>query len=68
MDKEKFGMVTSYFDEIGVKIPTSVRNAIEDVFMENDDIGSVECYHAEDVEQFQTDLKLKNDVEMVIRR
>ena len=55
-----------YFSEINITLPTEVRNAIEDVFLENDEIDGVECYHKEDLEQFQKDLTLLNDVRMTI--
>ena len=48
----------------GISLPTDVKNAIEDVFRENDDIESVECYHLEDYESFQKDLTLTNNVIM----
>ena len=66
MDKEKFNAVIGYFEEENIQLPTEVKNAIEDVFLENDDIEGVECYHPEDIEQFQEDLTLTNFVKMTI--
>lgn len=66
MNTEKFTLVIEYFKDMGITIPTAVRNAIEDVFMENDDVQTVECYHAEDLDQFQLDLKMGTKIEMVL--
>lgn len=60
--KQFFG----YFEEENIILPTEVRNSIEDVFLENDNIEGVECYHREDLEQFQEDLTLTNFVSMSI--
>lgn len=64
MDKDKFNKVLEYFRELDIEVPTEVKNAIEDVFMENDNVESVECFHPEDIESFQNTLKLVNDVKM----
>lgn len=61
--KQCFG----YFAEENIELPTEVKNAIEDVFLENDNIEGVECYHKEDLEQFQQDLTLTNFVSMSIK-
>lgn len=58
--------LSGYFESIGVEVPTSVCNAIEDVFMENDNIETVECYHIEDLDQFQKDLRLENTIELTV--
>lgn len=55
-----------YFEEENIQLPTDVRNAIEDVFLENDDVRGVECYHLEDQEQFKQDLTLTNFVKINI--
>lgn len=60
--QEKFQATIDYFEEMNIQLPTEVRNAVEDVFNENDDIDSVEIYHKEDLEILQSDLKLKNNV------
>lgn len=64
MDSGKFNAVIDYFKSIGISLPTDVRNSIEDVFRENDNIESVECYHLEDADSFQKDLTLTNRVIM----
>lgn len=38
MDKEKFDAVIGYFDSLNINLPTDVKNSIEDVFEENDNI------------------------------
>lgn len=60
MDKEKFDAVLNYFSDQNIELPTEVKNAIEDVFSENDDVESVECYHRGDLDVFEKDIKLKN--------
>lgn len=62
MDKEKFEAVVGYFEDLNIELPSDVKNAIEDVFRENDSIDGVECYHLEDKEQFEIDLKAENIV------
>lgn len=56
-----------YFSEINITLPTEVRNSIEDVFLENDNVENVQCYHLEDLEQFQEDLTLHNFVEIQLK-
>lgn len=68
MDKEKFDAVIGYFNDLGITLPTSVKNSIEDVFMENDDVSSVECYHLEDREQFQQDLTFNNSISLRLKK
>ena len=67
MNKEQFDAVLGYFSENNISVPTDVKNAIEDVFLENDVINGVECYHKEDLEQFQEDLTLENIVRMSLK-
>lgn len=45
-------------------MPTEVKNSIEDVFDENESIDDVICYHIDDYEEFQKDLKLENKVKL----
>lgn len=59
---EKFNAVVSYFEELNINLPTDVRNSIEDVFRENDNVENVECYHLEDKEQYELDLAPTNIV------
>lgn len=66
MDQAKFEELLGYFTENGITLPTDVRNAIEDVFHENDNVESVICYHIDEAEEFQNDLKLTNEVNMYI--
>ena len=60
MDNDKFNAVVEYFSSLNIELPSDVKNAIEDVFRENDDVTDVECYHSEDVEQFGIDLSPQN--------
>lgn len=62
MDSEKFNAVVGYFNDLRITLPTEVKNSLEDVFQENDNIESVEVYHPEDRDAFQTDLRLFNNV------
>lgn len=62
MDKEKFDSVLNYFDSMGIVLPTEVKNSIEDVFLENDNLETVECYHREELDAFQHDTKPINIV------
>ena len=64
MNQEQFDAVVSYFDDLNIELPSDVKNSIEDVFRENDNISSVECYHLEDIEQFEQDLQPINIVMM----
>lgn len=66
MDKEKFQLVLNYFSDMGIEIPVSVRNSIEDVFMENDNVGGVECYHKEDLKVFESDMVIKNNIDITV--
>lgn len=66
MDKEKFDAVVQYFDDMNIALPTDVRNAIEDVFSENDNVEGVECYHKEDLETFQSDMTIKNETKIYL--
>ena len=50
----------------GIDVPISVKNSIEDVFMENDNVESVDCYHLEDLDQFQNDLSMNNNIDMIV--
>lgn len=63
-NNEKFEKVLEYFKDLNIVLPTDVRNAIEDVFSENDEIDEVECYHLEDLEEFQRDVSPSNNVNM----
>lgn len=64
MNQEQFDAVIAYFDDLNIELPHDVKNSIEDVFRENDNISSVECYHSEDIEQFEQDLQPVNIVIM----
>jgi len=63
MDQEKFQKIIEFFEEEEVEIPIEVRNSIEDVFNENDQLGTVDIYFREDHSALQEDLMLTNRVE-----
>ena len=66
MDKNKFDQVVHYFDSMSISIPTAVKNAIQDVFEENDNIANVDCYHAEDIIDFEKDITATNTIDMLL--
>ena len=59
-NNEKLQKVLDYFEEIGVEIPTPVKNSIEDVFDENDQIDTVDLYMKEDAETFMDEASFKD--------
>ena len=59
---EKLETVRNYFKEMGVEIPISVMNAIEDVFDENDVVDNVDVYMKEDAETLLDDVSFKDIV------
>ena len=61
-NNEKLQKVLDYFEEIGVEIPTPVKNSIEDVFDENDQIDTVDLYMKEDAETFMDEASFKDMV------
>jgi hypothetical protein len=61
-NNEKLQKVLDYFEEIGVEIPTPVKNSIEDVFDENDQIDTVDLYMKEDAETFLDEASFKDMV------
>lgn len=63
MNNEKFKTTMSYFnDEVGIKVPEQIQNAINDVFRENDDIDQVLVYHPEEIEEFCKDITLLTEL------
>ena len=61
-NNEKLQRVLDYFNEIGIEIPIPVKNNIEDVFDENDQIDSVDLYMKEDAETFLDEASFKDIV------
>jgi hypothetical protein len=59
---EKLTKIYDFFNESKIELPTDVKNAIEDVFNENDGVEDVDIYFLEDSELFEKDLTLKNEV------
>jgi hypothetical protein len=59
---EKFERLLNFFKEQNVELPTDVRNAVEDVFNENDNVDDVDVYFKEDVSLFEEDIVLINEV------
>ena len=66
MDTEKFNKVLDYFSNSNIQLPTDVKNSIEDVFRENDNIEDVQCYHKDELDDFQKDLKLSRDITIYV--
>ena len=66
MDTEKFNKVLDYFSNSNIQLPTDVKNSIEDVFRENDNIEEVQCYHKDELDDFQKDLKLSRDITIYV--
>lgn len=64
MDTEKYQQVLRYFENEGVTLPTDVKNSIEDVFMENDNVEGVQCYYRDEIDSFQADLTLNNSIDI----
>lgn len=50
------------FKESNVNLPTAVENAVRDVFDENDNIGTVDFFFMDGVEDFEQELTLENRV------
>ena len=50
----------------GIVIPTAVKNSIEDVFLENDNVDEVICYHKEEASEFEKDLQVNNELNLII--
>jgi hypothetical protein len=64
--KEKFEKVLEFFRDKGIEIPTDVRNAIEDVFTENDSITDINIYFKEDAEVFESDVVLLKEIDAYV--
>jgi hypothetical protein len=63
---EKFEKLLEFFKEQEVTVPTDVKNSIEDVFNENDNVEDVDIYFKEDSDLFEDDLILVNDVSLYL--
>jgi predicted kinase len=59
---EKLEKILDFLKSEGVEVPTEVKNSIEDVFAENDNVENVDIYFKEDADLFGTDLTLINEV------
>lgn len=66
MDNEKFEKVIDYFKSNSINLPTDVKNSIEDVFNENDEIENVQFYYKSELQDFQNDLRLNNIIKAYI--
>jgi hypothetical protein len=62
MKNEKYDKIVEFLKESNVELPIDVKNALEDVFNENENIDDVDVYFKEDADVFQDDLILANDV------
>lgn len=59
---EKIESVKSFFSDNGIVIPIAVGNAIDDVFLENEDLDGVDVYTSREKDDLQRDLSIKNEV------
>lgn len=62
MDIEKYNAVLDYFAANDIEMSTEIQNSIKDVFEENDNIDTVECYFKEDVDTFAKDITINKRV------
>jgi hypothetical protein len=60
--KEKLKKIHEFLSEQGVELPVDVKNALEDVFNENDSVENVDVYFKEDADLFGEDITLVNEV------
>ena len=67
MDTEKLEIVLESLKSEKPDLPTSIKNAIEDVFSEFDNISDVIIYHLNDLDDFQNDIRLFNKVDIDMR-
>jgi hypothetical protein len=63
---DKLKKIYEFFEESKVELPIDVKNAMEDVFTENDGVEDVDIYFLEDSELFEQDLTLKNEVNVYL--
>jgi len=64
MNKEKMDSIQNFFKDQDIMLPVDVKNSLEDFFMENDDVDSVQCYFREEAEELERDLKIENNIEI----
>jgi len=63
---DKLKKIYDFFEESKVELPIDVKNAMEDVFTENDGVEDVDIYFLEDSQLFEQDLTLKNEVNVYL--
>jgi len=61
--KEKFNRTLIFFSENKIDLPIDVKNALEDVFNENEGIDDVDIYFKEDIEAMEDELIIINEVD-----
>lgn len=59
---EKLTKIFEFFSEEDITLPIDVKNSIEDVFNENNNIEEVNIYFKEDVDLFESDITLTKSV------
>jgi len=59
---EKLQKTLEFFKAENIELPTDVKNALEDVFSENDNINDVDIYFKDDIDILEGDLILTNEV------
>ena len=65
---EKHQQILDYFNENDIDLPIAVKNAIEDVFNENDEIETVDIYFKDDYELLGEELKVINEVDAYVEK
>jgi hypothetical protein len=59
---EKFEKIIEFFKENNIELPIDAKNALEDVFAENDKIDEVDLYFKDDAGLFGEDLILAKEL------
>jgi predicted aspartyl protease len=59
---EKLTKILDFYKENNIDLPIDVKNALEDVFSENENVKDVDLYFKEDASLFGEDLILANEV------
>lgn len=66
---KNFEKIFDWFNAESIKLPIAVKNAIEDVFDENDDVDEeIYLYMPEDISSFEEDLTLTNRVNVYVNK
>jgi hypothetical protein len=66
MNKEKLERTLLFFKDNNIELPIDVKNAIEDVFSENDNVNDVDIYFKEDVETLENDITISTEIDVYL--